>query len=67
MPNITVTVSKELYYETRIIAARRESTVTALVREFLEDIVNSPSFFMGYNSFAGTPYPPSIPSENGKL
>lgn len=35
MKNITVSVDDELYHETRIEAARRRTSVTALVREFL--------------------------------
>jgi plasmid stability protein len=37
--NITVSVSDELYYEARIRAAELRSSVSALVRRFLQDLV----------------------------
>jgi hypothetical protein len=43
MKNITVTVSDELYRHARMWAARENTTVTSLVRKFLES-PREPSF-----------------------
>ena len=40
MKNITVSVSDELYHTARLRAAERRSTVSALVRGFLEQLTN---------------------------
>ena len=41
MKNITVSVSDELYYRARIRAAEKHSTVSALVRNFLTQMVDA--------------------------
>ncbi len=41
MKNITVTVSDELYHEARVRAARSRTTITALVREYLQQVVDA--------------------------
>lgn len=41
MKNITVTVSDELYHEARVRAAQSRTTVTALVREYLQQLVDA--------------------------
>lgn len=38
MPNITITVADDLYRRARIAAAERETTVTAMLREYLEHL-----------------------------
>jgi hypothetical protein len=38
MPNITITVADDLYRRARIAAAERETTVTAMLRDYLEDL-----------------------------
>jgi hypothetical protein len=38
MKNITVTVDDEIYRQARIVAAERNQTVTALVREYLQSL-----------------------------
>ena len=43
MRNITVTVTDELYRAARLRAAERQSTVSALVRAFLEQLTNDES------------------------
>ena len=43
MKNITVTVSDDLYKAARLRAAERQSTVSALVRAFLEQLTNDVS------------------------
>lgn len=43
MKNITVTVDDELYRKARIRAAELETTVTALVREHLEQLTSAES------------------------
>jgi hypothetical protein len=40
MKNITLSVDDELYDRSRIVAAERKSTVTALVRDYLREIVD---------------------------
>jgi hypothetical protein len=69
MKNITVTVSDELYRHARMWAARENTTVTNLVRQFLESL-REPSF-PGLNLLDDepeapddTPYPLPISSEN---
>jgi plasmid stability protein len=45
MKNITVSVKDELYYRARLKAAENRSTVSAMVREFLTQMVEeSPNF-----------------------
>lgn len=39
MKNITVSVDDELYYRARVRAAEQRSTVSALVRRYLTDLV----------------------------
>jgi len=41
--NITVTVSDELYHAARIKAAEQHTTVSALVRDHLKDLVTHPA------------------------
>jgi hypothetical protein len=36
MPNITISVADDLYRRARIAAAERETTVTGMLREYLE-------------------------------
>lgn len=43
MKNITVSLEEELYRRSRIAAAEADTTVTALVREFLTLLTQSPS------------------------
>jgi plasmid stability protein len=43
MKNITVTVDDETYRLARIRAAERETSVSAMVREFLTDVANGGS------------------------
>ena len=45
MKNITVTVDDDLYHRARVRAAERQSTVTALVREFLHRLVDGETEF----------------------
>jgi plasmid stability protein len=45
MKNITVTVEDELYHNARIRAAEKRTSVSALVREFLERLVESDAQF----------------------
>ena len=45
MKNITVTVDDELYYKARIRAAEKRSTLSALVREYLTQLVQTESSF----------------------
>jgi len=64
MKNITVTVSDELYRHARMWAARENTTVTSLVRQFLELLAELPlqsQFCQGYArsvSPKSTPLPP---------
>ena len=39
--NITLSVADELYEQSRVIAAQRKTTVTGLVREYLESLSNA--------------------------
>jgi hypothetical protein len=50
MPNITVTVDESVYNNAHIAAAINKTTVTQLVRTFLEDFSRQacPSFDSGY-------------------
>ena len=43
MKNITVTIPKEIYIEARVLAARQDTSVSALFRQFLETLVEDPS------------------------
>jgi hypothetical protein len=43
MPHITVKVSEELFQHARLAAARRNMTVSALLRAFLTTIENEPA------------------------
>ena len=43
MKNITVSLPDEIYLEARVWAARRGTSVSALVRQFLESLDDSPS------------------------
>lgn len=43
MKNITVSVDDELYHEARIEAARRRKSLSALVREYLAGLRQSPA------------------------
>jgi len=43
MKNITVTVENDLYHEARVCAAKRKTTVSALVRHFLTEVVEMES------------------------
>ena len=45
MKNITVSVDDETYRKARIKAAERETSVSALVRKFLADLVSTESEF----------------------
>ena len=38
MKNITLSVEDELYEESRLLAAQRKTTVTGLVREYLQNL-----------------------------
>lgn len=38
MKNITVSIDDELYERSRVVAARRKTTVTGLVREHLKEL-----------------------------
>ena len=38
MKNITLSVEDELYEESRVLAAQRKTTVTGLVREYLQNL-----------------------------
>jgi hypothetical protein len=72
MKNITVTVTDEIYRHARMWAARENTTVTSLVRKFLET-PREPSF--SYMDLLGdepdaaedTPYPPPHYCETVKL
>lgn len=62
MKNITVTVSDETYRNARICAARRDASVSALVRDFLDTLLTSP--YAGQDLPDGdqdTPSPPVFP------
>jgi len=43
MKNITISIGDELYHRARVRAAQQRTTVTALVREFLERLVEGES------------------------
>jgi len=64
MKNITVTVHDETYLQARVWAAWHGTSVSALVRQFLESLDESPS--LGFDLPAstsddsGTPLPPYI-------
>jgi len=45
MKNITVSVNNEVYHRVRVRAAERRSSVSALVREFLEHLAEEDSDF----------------------
>ncbi len=45
MKNITVTVDDETYRLARVIAAERDTSVSAMVKEFLSDIATGGSKF----------------------
>lgn len=45
MKNITVTVDEDLYHRARVRAAERRTTVSALVRAFLERFVDEDAHF----------------------
>ena len=45
MPKITVSVGNEIYQRARVVAAERGSSVSALVRAFLEQLVSPESEF----------------------
>jgi hypothetical protein len=45
MKNITVSVSDELYHRARVRAAERRTTVSALVRGFLEEVAEGETRF----------------------
>lgn len=45
MKNITVSISEEAYRKARIKAAERDTSVSALVREFLQALVSEDSDF----------------------
>jgi hypothetical protein len=45
MKNITVSVNDEVYYRARVRAAERRTTVSALVRGFLEEVVVGETHF----------------------
>jgi len=40
MRNITVSIADDLYRRTRIVAAEQDTTVTAMVRQFLKQAVS---------------------------
>jgi hypothetical protein len=42
MPNITLSISAELYHHARICAARRDLSISALVRKFLQSLMEKP-------------------------
>ncbi len=46
MPNITVTVDESVYTNARIAAALHKTTVTQLVRRFLEDMSQQTAQFL---------------------
>lgn len=43
MKNITVTVDEETYRRARVAAAERDTSVSALVKQFLNDLASSES------------------------
>jgi antitoxin component of RelBE/YafQ-DinJ toxin-antitoxin module len=45
MKNITVTVDDDLYFRARLCAAERRTTLSALVRRFVQGIVNEETPF----------------------
>ena len=45
MKNITVSVDDEIYRKARIAAAERDTSVSAMVREFLTDVAGKESEF----------------------
>ena len=45
MKNITVSVDDETYRRARIKAAERDSSVSAMVREYLRDVANAETEF----------------------
>ncbi len=45
MKNITVTVNEDLYHRARVRAAEKRTSVSALVREFLEQLAEADSDF----------------------
>jgi len=66
MKNITVTIPDEIYLTARISAARRSTSVSALVRQFLESLDDDPDLDLGFpdNEWAANetdPHPPLFP------
>ncbi len=45
MKNITVSVDEEIYHKARVHAAQQRTSLSALVRSFLEDLVDGDSDF----------------------
>lgn len=43
MKNITVKIDDETYRKARILAAERETSVSAMVREFLDEMTSAPT------------------------
>jgi hypothetical protein len=61
MKNITVTVDDETYLEARVWAARRSTSVSALVRRFLETLDDPPRLYLDLpDGDLDTPPPPPL-------
>jgi hypothetical protein len=58
MKNITITVDPHLFRRARIYAAERDTTVTALIRDFLTTLTD-PGYDDLYSNFA----PPAAPEK----
>lgn len=58
MPHITVKVSDELFQHARLVAARRNMTVSALVRAFLTTVEKDPASGGEDNQFFQQLFPP---------
>lgn len=65
MKNITVSVPDDIYLEARVWAARNNTSVSALVRDFLTGLPELPPAQMGFgevgaDNFAYPPLPPPL-------
>ena len=61
MKNITVSIPDELYLEARVMAARRGTSVSALVKIFIESIIEDQYSDRDNFESEGYPHPPYFP------
>jgi hypothetical protein len=60
MKNITVSISDELYLAARIWAAQNETSVSKLVKEFLESISDEHGPEVRFPKYLRDPHPPYL-------